>query len=678
MNLPPHRLRLMQECGLLLFFLAMAIAFTWPLARLLPIAVAYPGDPLLTTYFLAWDAHAMATAPGEIYSANIFFPAPDALTFSENLFGLWPLAAVLLAFLTPLAAHNVLLIVGIAFSAYGASVLGRTVTQSLTQSISGGVLAGITYGFCAWRFIHLAHIQHAWGGWLALLLAAIVHYDRRRTTGAAVLVAAAFVLNGLTNLHYLVFAVVLSAIALTFLIASAPTRRQPPYLFRLGGALGVATLIVAVILWPYRSTDRIDEIRGDRGETLRYSAVPGNWVSPDEDPEPERRVFPGYAPAVVAIIGLVLAIRTASLRLWGLMAAACIAIGVIFSLGPNTSAYSFLFDHSTLFRGIRAPARWAVLAYLGMAVLSAIAVRGRLVVAVVVGALCAAPVFSAPIRWYLMPAEVSSVDHWLRDARFQGGVLELPIGDRDIYYLLGAAFHHKPIVNGVSGGAPPTYTAFRQMFSLPEVPEGALDELERLGVAIIVAHADALRDAPHIRHWLREGVERGRIGYVGRFETGISGDYVFAVGHSGRGLGTLPRNRGTPRNSEELLDEELDAFLADRGTIPNNQQPFGYLEVPLPNHEAHRELEVRGWALSGTGIRRVRLWFANKACHVDAELSAYPGLQKVTRYHSVDSARFTARLPERPCGRPDTDILVELTDHTGRRTTLPHIWFRWN
>jgi hypothetical protein len=656
MKLRPHGVGLMQECGLLLLYLAMAIVMTWPLARLLPTAVAYPGDPLINSFILAWDAHAIATAPADIYSPNLFFPAPYALTFSENLFGLWPLAAMLLAFTTPLAAHNVLLIAGIAFSAYGASVLGRIVTQS----VAGGMAAGITYGFCAWRFVHLSHLQHAWGGWLALLLAAIIYYDRRRTTAAAVLVCAAFVLNGLTNLHYLVFAVVLSGIAIILLITSASARRQAPYLLRLVGALGVATLIVAVVLWPYRSAHRMYETRGDRSETMRYSATPGNWLSSAEDPEPERRVFPGYAFGVVSIIGLVLAWRR-SLRIWGLLAAACIVIGVIFSLGPNTTMYSLLFDHSMLFKGIRAPARWAVLVYLGMAVLSAIAVRGRLVAAVAVGALCVAPVFSAPIRWYLMPPDVSSVDHWLRDTPLKGGVLELPIGDRDFYYLLGAAFHHKPIVNGASGGAPPMYITARHMFSQPEVPDGALDELKRRGVAIIVAHSDALRDAPHVRQWLRNGLERRTIGYVGRFEAGIFGDYVFAIGRSGR-----------------PMDDELAAFLDDRGTIPNNQHPFGYLEMPLPNHEANGELEVRGWALSGSGIRRVRLWFANKACYADAELSPYPGLQKVTRHHSVESARFAARLPRRPCGRPANDILVELTDHAGRSTTLPHVWFQWN
>ncbi len=646
----------MQECGLFVLFLVIAVVLTWPLARLLPIAVAYPGDPLINSFILAWDAHAIATSPGEVYSPNIFFPAPYALTFSENLFGLWPLAAALLALTTPLATHNILLIAGIALSAYGAHVLGRTVTQS----VAGGLIAGITYGFCAWRFVHLSHLQHAWGGWLALLLAAIIHYDRRRSTGAAALVAAAFVLNGLTNLHYLVFAIVLSAIAVAFLMASAPARREARYLLRLGGALGAATLIVAVVLWPYRSAHRMYEIRGDRGETMKYSALPGNWVSPETDPEPERRVFPGYVAAGVALIGLALALRS-PLRIWALIAVACVAVGIVFSLGLNTSLYSLLFDHSMLFKGIRAPARWAVLAYLGMAVLAAIAMRGRLILSIAVGAVCVASVFSAPIRWYLMPADVRSVDHWLRDARLKGGVLELPIGDRDFYYLLGAAFHHKPIVNGASGGAPPTYVALRHQFSLPAVPDTALSELERRGVTTIVAHSDALRDAPQVRHWLQEGMERGRLGYLGRFEAGISGDYVFAIGRSGR-----------------PIDDELDAFLADRGTIPNNQQPFGYLEVPLPNHEANGPMEIRGWALAGAGIRRVRLWFANKACHVDAELSQYPGLQKVTRHHSVENARFTAQLPNRPCGKPETDILVELTDHTGRTTTLPHVWFRWN
>lgn len=644
-----------RELALFGAFLLAAVVLTWPLARLLPVAVAHPGDPLLNTYIVSWDVYASWNQPLRPYDAGFYFPARYALAFSENLFGLWPLAALLLAVTTPLATHNLLLLAGIAFSCYGAAVLGRV----LTGSTAAAIAAGAVYGLIPWRFVHLSHLQHVWGGWLPLLLAAMVVYDRRRDRRAAAFVAVAFLMNGLSNLHYLVFGAAAAVLVFVVLFLFSREQRTPRDLAPLAAALGLAGIVLVAVLWPYRLVQQTYRFRGDKSETQHYSARWQDWITAAEPEEPERRVFPGYAGPVAALAGLALALRRHGDRTHAFTAALLIVVGVVFSTGLATPLYRFLFDHAPLLSGIRAPARWAVVAYLGITMLVALATRGRFVLAALVAALCIAQSWIAPVRWYLMPREPDAVYAWLRETSLRGGVLELPIGDRDFYYLLPAASHHKPLFNGPPGGTP-VYRELIERFRAPRIPDDTLPRLASLGGSTIVVHSDAMGGMPDLRRWLAGAVQRGELGYGGRFEAGLTGDYVFHVGTAGK-----------------PADDELRGFLEGRTTLPPNRGPFGVLDFPRPEHVARDGLPVRGWALSGSGIRSVRLWFANKRCFVQAQLEPYPGLQKAAPHHATDSARFRADLPKRPCGGADNDLLVELTDHAGRTTTLPHIWFRW-
>ena len=357
------RIPALREIAALVLFTAIAVIVTWPLARLLPTAVAYPGDPLINAWVLSWDVHALTHDPSNIFHANIFFPARYALTFSENLFGLLPLALPLSLLATPLTVHNILLIAGIAFSAWGAFVLGRVATGS----VLAGVVAAIVYGYVPWRVVHLSHLQHAWGGWLPLLVAAILHFDRRRDRRSAVMIAGAFVMNGLTNLHYLVFGAVLAAA-----VAGAVALRSRERLATLVAALVLPALLLTAILWPYRVAHDLYSVRGDAAETDLYTASLRDWVAPGEG-EPERRVFPGYIAIALAAIGCV----SRGPRTVKASAVALLAIGVVFSLGRATPLYAFAFDHSSAISGIRAPARWAVVAYVGMTLLAALAVANR-------------------------------------------------------------------------------------------------------------------------------------------------------------------------------------------------------------------------------------------------------------------------------------------------------------
>ena len=80
----------------LLAYCAVAAVTTWPLVlhpRALLGATSGPGDPYLNLWILGWDMQTLLSNPvslvnGTIFNANIFYPFPNALAFSEpNIVG---------------------------------------------------------------------------------------------------------------------------------------------------------------------------------------------------------------------------------------------------------------------------------------------------------------------------------------------------------------------------------------------------------------------------------------------------------------------------------------------------------------------------------------------------------------------------------------------------------------
>ena len=110
--------------------LAAAVGWSaWPLPRALathvvdPVRLSPAGlwgrvDLDLLLWILAWDAHALATAPAALFQGNILYPAPDALASSEHLLGLAPVAApVFLASGNAVLTYNVTVLITVLVTA---------------------------------------------------------------------------------------------------------------------------------------------------------------------------------------------------------------------------------------------------------------------------------------------------------------------------------------------------------------------------------------------------------------------------------------------------------------------------------------------------------------------------------------------------------------------------------
>src|SRR5204863_8818395 len=123
----------------LLVYILAACALTWPLV-LHPYAlfgaIDPTGDPSLNLWVLGWDLRTLASHPswfltGRVFNAQIFFPAPRTLAYSDHLL----LQSVMLSpvyFVTHdlVLCYNVLLIGSLAASALAMHVLVGELTGS--------------------------------------------------------------------------------------------------------------------------------------------------------------------------------------------------------------------------------------------------------------------------------------------------------------------------------------------------------------------------------------------------------------------------------------------------------------------------------------------------------------------------------------------------------------------
>jgi hypothetical protein len=644
-----------QDAAAALAFLGLSLGMTWPLALNLGRAVSDPGDPYITIWILDWDWWATFHAPLSLFDANAFYPARYSLAFSENLYGLAVLLFPLRMFgMDAITAHNVALVAGFAFSGFGAYVLGKR----LTGSWIAGMAAGVFYAFVPFRFTHLPHVQHIWGGWLPLMLAALLAYAERPTRRRAILFAAVFAMNGLTNIHYLFFGALAIAITAVLLLPRSAWRE-------LAMATGGALLVLAPFLYPYAAAAKLYGMQRTWEEVAHFSAYASDWL-PGLVAEPERRVYPGMLAYVVALIALWVARRQkpqlALALLW-------IAIGFLGSLGLHFVFHEFLFGAVPGFRAVRVPARWAVIAYIGLAMLIALATaalaRRNRWLALVVPASFVVTLWAGPVRWYLADPETPGFARWLATQHVRA-IAEMPIdtGASEYDALLRSTAHHQRMINGISGFAPPGRGELAALSNATPIPDAFVDSLRNQGVELLILHADPLATrAPIVREWLRRELDRGSLTFVRRFHTPLAGDWVFRI----------PAAPGQAKRPSP----QLESFLAGRDTCGDGT--MGALDFPPAKIRFdHGQAIFSGWTMSPHGIRGVDLWFDNRTVRHAAQLVPDPLLNARCPGEHLARTRYLAQFASRPAAvRRKTDVQVEVTDGRGRKTVFDDRWITW-
>lgn len=451
-------------------YLFLALAWTWPLPLHLGNRFAHdPGDPLLVTYLLWWNAQVVPLSTA-MWSAPFYWPVRDALALTEHGAGMGVLATPL-QWLggSPLFAYNVLLIAATWWSALAAYALVRR----LTDNAAGAFCAGLAFGFAPYRASQLAHLHLLVAWWMPLALLALhAYYDDGRRRWLA-LFGVAWLLLALTNGYYMFFFPVLVGL---WVAVFTPWRRHPRRALAVVAAWLLFSLPLIPVLLKYYTVQQALGLGRTRGEMQLFSAkLASFWNSAPllrfwparEGQTQEDFLFPG-------VTGLALIAAALLFHRWRGPAARCFffylsATGLMvwLAFGPAAEPRSLemvwrAYDWIAWlpgFSGLRVPARFFMLATLCLAVAAGLAVaalsaahprRARLLAAVAALGLLADGWIAAMPLGVPPRAFAAALDR-------RGVVLELPITDDtvNIGALYRGMLHRLPVVNGYAGYVPP-------------------------------------------------------------------------------------------------------------------------------------------------------------------------------------------------------------------------------
>ena len=443
------------------------------------------GDPLFSMWRMGWIAHQLSGDPRPFFDANIFYPTPLTLTFSDSmLLPSFAAAPFLNAGFRPAIVYNAFLLVAILASGLATYFLVRRLTRSIPAAFIGGLL----YTLHPYRFEHYSHLELQMTMWMPLGLLALLRFCDTLRLRDAMLAALCMAAQLYSSMYYgIFFPLYATAVIGTLLVlARTPWRR----VLTPAAIAGLTAVVLAVPL--ARPYAQAQSIKGDRGESIVkfYSADIEDFFRPHQrlatysghllpDVHPERALFPGFSTLVLSAVALAPPIGEMRLAFTaGLLVAGDMTQGL------NGSLYPFLYDVFPPIRGMRVPARFSILLGISLTVLASFGVRRLLARcrtpaarALALAGMTALILIDLRPNLELMPVwrEPPPIYDELKAQREPVVLAEFPFETKvplvtnEIPFMYFSMWHWLPTVNGYSGFSPPGREA------LPEIVRGFPD-----------------------------------------------------------------------------------------------------------------------------------------------------------------------------------------------------------
>lgn len=479
-----------------------------------------PGDPLLTTWTLAWDADRIRHGLAGIWDAPNFFPYHHTLLYSDHLLGLAVFTSPL-QWLTgnPVLVYNVAFLASFLLSGGGMYLLAR----DLTGRADAALVAALAYACHPFRASHVAHLQWLMTGWLPLGLWALHRYF---ATGRPIFLTAStlfYLLQSLTATYFTYFA--LLPLGVVFVAGLWNTRPPPRTLLR---HLAVPLLLSVVVMLPvvraYSDVRSSYGLRRSAEEIALQSADVSDYVSAAPrlhvwgwlgSRGGEHELFPGAVTLGLALAalsaGLVSLVRRRQQPRAVSVYAAIGILAFLLSLGPAPAAwghrlsipgpYAALLAITPGLDGLRAVARLDVVVQTALAVLAGFGASlvSRHVPVFVLAIAIVAEGWASPIPTPSVdphgPAHDREAYEFLRRLP-SGAAIELPTSvtdtDPEFLYQYMTLLHHHPVVNGHSGYITPLLTFLGGGHSpLRDITHlgDAVAMFRAIGVRYVVMHA---------------------------------------------------------------------------------------------------------------------------------------------------------------------------------------------
>jgi hypothetical protein len=320
-----------ETASVTLAYAAIAVVMTWPLAAGMTRDVAWDlGDSVLNVWILAWDCEQLRGILQGHYShlthffdANIFHPAPLTLAYSEHLIPqaieVFPIYALTR---NPILCYNLLFLSTFVLSGLGMFLFAREMTGSTAAAFVGGLL----FAFAPYRIPQSSHLQVLSSQWMPFAMYGFRRYFESGRTRALIGATAAVIVQGLSSGYYLLYFTPFAVAYIGWEMWRNGRFKDRRAWFALVAAGAAAAVVVAPFVVPYVRVSRDLQLARSLSETTRLSADVYSYGTAstaqrfwgeriaDVFPKREGELFPGAIPLLLALVGIVAAARTSTVR----------------------------------------------------------------------------------------------------------------------------------------------------------------------------------------------------------------------------------------------------------------------------------------------------------------------------------------------------------------------------
>jgi hypothetical protein len=490
----------------------LACVFTYPyILQFTDAGRLDTNDGRWSIWVVSWVAHALTSDPLSLFRANIFYPHPNALAFSEgNIVEGVIGAPVWLLTKNPYSTHNFVFLFAFAQSFVATYYLVRR----LTGDRRAAILAGVMFAYCPFAFARTAHVQLLMIGFLPWCLLAWHRFLDRASIARAIELGVVMALTGLACAYYGIFAGGMIAFATLWFGFSRQRWKDATYLIPVAGAAIVCVGLIAPFFFPYLQMQ--DATGFERPLSGQYSANTGAWLASSAWAhrwwyehlwQPEEVLFPGILAIVLGCWGATFVRERDGIGLkrdevWYYVGLAVFTFWV--TLGPKAWLYTALYYTVPVFSFLRAPSRAGIVVVLCLVVLAAPALmvlmrrKATNAAFAILFVLVVADLYRAPLRMREAPPLPEAYRALARLPK--APTIELPFWSQSIdfhrhaEYMLASTSHWQPLINGYSDHIPQDFRdRAAPLNTFPSAPSFTI--LEPLGARYAVFHLDLMSPA---------------------------------------------------------------------------------------------------------------------------------------------------------------------------------------
>lgn len=485
-------------------------------------------DGRWSIWVVAWVSHALTTDPSQLFRANIFFPHPNALAFSEgNIVEGVIGAPVWLLTKNPYTTHNFVFLFAFAQSFIATYYLVRR----LTGDRRAAIICGLLYAYCPFAFARQAHVQLLMIGFLPWCMLAWHRFLERTSALRAIELGVVMWLTGLACAYYGIFAGGIISMAAIWFAVTRGRWKDLSYWGPVALAAVVCVGFTAPFFLPYLQMQ--DATGFERSISGQYSANIGAWLVSSAWAhrwwapylyQPAEVLFPGILALVLGCWGATfvgerdgVGLKRDESRFYVFLALFTFWL----TFGPKAGLYTALYYTVPVFSFLRAPSRAGIVVTLCLVVLAAPAIiavirRQKATVAfAIVFVLAVADTYRAPLRMREAPP-LPAAYRTLADLP-KAPTIELPYWatppefHRHAEYMLSSTSHWQPLINGYSDHIPQDFRNSAPILNtFPS--RGAFAALEPVQARYVVIHRNLM--SGETRERVMRGLDSEYVDYL--------------------------------------------------------------------------------------------------------------------------------------------------------------------